>query len=159
MKWRAGRGTVRLMRMFSVLLLAAFTAACASSSGTTSGTASGTTSDGGTADGGAAAGGTTDIGGSQVVCAGAPAGTPDPQACVDCEVTHCKTQLQATFGNDPSKYGGACQAMYSCICACASSDTTCAFGCLTGATDTCKAATQGLGDCITASCASECPNN
>ncbi len=72
---------------------------------------------------------------------------------------HCKVQLQATFGNDPSKYGGACQAMYSCICACASSDTTCAFGCFTGATDTCKAATQGLGDCITASCASECPNN
>jgi len=149
------RDTFLSMRTALALLVAVLSVAgCSSSSGSSS-TAS-TGSDGGTSGGGALP---SDIGGSQAVCSGLNGGTPDPQACIDCEVAHCKAQAQTVYGTDPKQFGGACQAMFSCLCACAANDSQCSFGCFNTATDACKAATQAMGDCVTANCSMQCPNN
>ena len=136
------------MRTLSILLVAALTtAACSSSS-----SGSSTTTDNGTTV-------PSDIGGSKASCPGTAGGTSDSQACIDCEVTHCKSELQSTFGTDPTRYGGACAAFYACICACAPSDNQCPVGCFGSADAACKAATQATGNCIQANCASACPAN
>ncbi len=138
------------MRIVSILLVAAVTSAACSS--TSSGSGSSPTTENGTTV-------PSDIGGSKASCPGATGGTPDSQACIDCEVANCKSQLQASFGTDPARYGGACAAFYACICACSPSDSQCPIGCFGSADAACKASTQAVGDCIQANCASACPAN
>jgi hypothetical protein len=139
------------MRTLSALLVSGvFLAACSSSSGSSS------SSGGGGSTIGDGLNYPSDIGGVNASCGGATTSDKPTQACVDCQVSKCKAQLQATIGTNPSSFGGACASLYACICACSPTDDTCAFGCASRADAACQAANRAAGDCRDANCSQVC---
>ena len=128
------------------------------SSPSTAGTDAGATpaADGATpkADAATSSGG---IGGETASCPGMAGGTPDTPACVACQKTHCTAEMQVVSGTDPSKFAGACEAFFGCICACSPEDSTCAFGCIGLSRGACETASQALGTCVQAHCKALCP--
>lgn len=96
-----------------------------------------------------------DIGGSQVTCA-TSGPTSGRASCNDCQVTHCKAEMQAMTGTDPTKLGGACGAWLACQCECPSGDDACAATCGAKADASCQSAMSAWQSCIAAGCTAAC---
>jgi predicted nucleic acid-binding Zn ribbon protein len=87
-------------------------------------------------------------------------------SCEVCILDACRAELQAASGTDPSRYGGACEAHDSCMCACArggaTSESECQRTCQETMTQDCARARAAALQCgfaaarAGAPCASAC---
>jgi hypothetical protein len=72
-------------------------------------------------------------------------------SCEACLIGACLAELQAVSGADPSRFGGACEANDSCMCACAregtKSESECQQTCQNTMTQDCALARQAALRC------------
>lgn len=88
-----------------------------------------------------------EVGGVRACGGSAKVATP----CDACVIGACLAEVQAVSGTDPSRFGGACEANDSCMCACAregtKSQSECQQACQDKLTQDCARARQAALRC------------